>query len=444
MSRKISTKEATFRQWFASKNGNQFENFESYTLPDTIANLDRAWQQDMGAKLPVSFNFSMDKLRMIESEIQESGTFDIHLDVINSGLLIPDTVTDAAATTILPNSGQQGTLNIPQPQAVEFIVEKIDDMEFPDFKLHRTDTVIDKIMSDHTPEGGLYGGTVTIVVGESGSGKSTLLIDYLAKVKEKRDEYNKTSVEIQTRIDERLAAGRFVKKNKDLQKRYRSYLTYTNELKVLYISTEMTKNDIYFYKKKMPKIGCVPTLLAMNYIKGGLKDVIIQAFEKKFDIILLDSYQDLVEKLKDLQGWKATYAANFLINLMVESAERRGTAVLAIQHQTKGGEYVGSTFLKHTTTAMLELRFDGNRRFASYSKNRRGGSMQNIPVYFDLKDGDIVYDKEAFNMRINAAEMSESESEKNKELNNKFTEVFQFAQNVGDQNFDDDDNESVE
>jgi ABC-type oligopeptide transport system ATPase subunit len=428
--RKVTAKEATFRQWFASKYGNIFENHTQFNLPNTIANLDRQYQQDLGAKVPVSFNFSMDKLRMITDEIKETGTFDLFLSEYNAGLVISDVPVDAGCNddgTI--GNFVQGELRIEQPVNVEMIIENIDDMLFPEFKLFRTGTCFDRILSDYTEEGGLYGGTVTIVTGESGSGKSTLLIDFLSKVKEYRD------AEIIPMIESRVADRKKDKTRKRkmtaaIEARYRKFLLYTEGVKVLYVSTEMTKNDIFFYKQKMPKIGKVPTLLAMNYIKGGLKDVIVKAFETPFDIILLDSYQDLVEKLKDLMGWKANYAENFLINLMVEAAERRGTAVLAIQHLTKGGEYVGRTFLKHTTTAMLELRFEGTQRYAEFSKNRRGGSMQNRPLNFNLKNNEIVFDVKAFERFGKAEEISNSETERLNKLDNKFTEVFNLAARI--------------
>ena len=432
---KVTSKEATFRQWFASKYGNVFENHTQFNLPNTIADLDRQYQQDMGSRVPVSFNFSMNKLRIIMDEIRTDGTFELYLDEYNAGLIIPEESVDASVTNIQP--GSQGELKIATPKAVEFIVERIDDMEFPDYKLHRTGTVIDKIMSDHTDDGGLYGGTVTIVTGESGVGKSTLIIDYLAKV----EDYTKAENAplIKARVAERLADKRFDGKSERLLERYVRYLDFTNDLRVLYVSTEMTKNDIYFYKAKMPKIGRIPTLLAMNYLKGGLKEVIQQAFETKYDIILLDSYQDLVEKLKDVMSWKSTYAENFLINLMVESAEKRGTAIFAIQHLTKGGEYVGRTFLKHTTTAMLELRFEGSRRYAEFSKNRRGGSVTHKPLFFTLQNNEVHYDEAAYTMGINAEDTAEVESDRLKKLDNKFEEVFNFASELNNNTEDEDD-----
>ncbi len=439
---KITSKEATYRQWFASKYGNVFENFNNWNLPNTIANLDRQYQQDLGAKLPVSFNFSMDKLRLITDEIRATGMFELYLDEYNAGLVESSEIVVEQTVTDAPQIRIQGSSQITPGHTNEKVVFKaecIDDMDFPTFNLFKTGEAIDEIMSDHEVGGGLYGGTVTIVTGESGVGKSTLLIDYLAKVKKYKAEQNK--IKIAERVDVLKAEGRLT--DSTVENRYVQFLMQVNELKVLYISTEMTKTDIYFYKQKMPQIGSVPTLLATNYLKNGLKDVIIQAFETKYDIILLDSYQDLVEKLKDIMSWKATYAGNFLINLMVESAEQRGTAVFAIQHLTKGGEYVGSTFLKHTTTAMLTLVFDGNQRAAVFTKNRRGGSVTHKPMYFTLKNNQIEYDREAWDMLNKANGMAQTESDRQKALDNKFADVFNFAQNMvgtaGDDDNEDDD-----
>ena len=200
---------------------------------------------------------------------------------------------------------------------VEPNIVTVEDMEFPDFGLFKTGKKIDDLFSDHEEGGGIYGGTVNIVIGESGVGKSTVMLDLLASV-----------------VDQ------------------------NPEAKILYISSEMTRNDIMFYYKKTPAIGKVPTLLLMDYVKTGqLAQVLEKSFNGEHDIILLDSYQDVLVKLKEVHGWKSTKAESWLTNMMIDAAEKCGIAVLAIQHMTKGGQYVGSTYLKHATTSMLEIRF---------------------------------------------------------------------------------------
>ena len=261
----------------------------------------------------------------------------------------------------------------------------IQDMEFPDFKLHRTGKKLDDLFSDHEPGGGLYGGTVNIVIGESGVGKSTLLLDLLASVQNQNP-----------------------------------------GAKVLYISSEMTRNDILFYYRKTPSIAQVPTLLLMDYVKSGQLDEVIETtLNGDWDIILIDSHQDILVKLKEVMGWKSTYAESWLTNIMIDSAEKSGTAILAIQHMTKGGQYVGSTYLKHATTSMMEILFDENgQRYVRFSKNRRGGSAVGKRLYFRLEEGEVVYDGARFKETEDLREIEDREAVRRVDLSQKFEEIF--------------------
>ena len=263
---------------------------------------------------------------------------------------------------------------------------KVEDMQFPDFKLHKTGKKIDDLFSDHEEGGGIYGGTVNIVIGESGVGKSTVLLDLLSSIQDQNP-----------------------------------------ESKILYVSSEMTRNDILFYYKKTPAIGKVPTLLLMDYMADGqLSAVLESAFNGQHDIIVLDSYQDVLVKLKEAQSWKSTQAESWLTNMMIDAAEKSGCAVLAIQHMTKGGTYVGSTYLKHATTAMLEIRFDiSGQRYLEFSKNRRGGSGVGKRLYYNLDEtGSVVYDQERFTETESIRKIENTESIRQHDLTKKFEEIF--------------------
>lgn len=269
---------------------------------------------------------------------------------------------------------------------IEAEIIKVEDMQFPNFKLYKTGKKIDDLFSDHEKDGGLYGGTVNIVIGESGVGKSTVMLDLLASVTAQNP-----------------------------------------EAKVLYISSEMTRNDILFYYKKTPAIGKVPTLLLMDYVKTGqLDQVLTKAFNDNYDIILLDSHQDVLVKLKEVHGWRSTYAESWLTGMMIDAAEKSGCAVLAIQHMTKGGTYVGSTYLKHATTAMMEIRFDlSGQRYLEFSKNRRGGSGTNKRLYYTLNEkGEVVYDVDRFKETEDIMKIEGNESIRQHDLTKKFEEIF--------------------
>jgi predicted ATP-dependent serine protease len=274
----------------------------------------------------------------------------------------------------------------PKLDSVVPTIIKVEDMQFPDFKLHKTGKKIDELFSDHEEGGGIYGGTVNIVIGESGVGKSTVLLDFLGTIQD------------------------------------------TNaDAKILYISSEMTRNDILFYYKKTPAIGKVPTLLLMDYIANGqLSKVLEAAFNGEHDIIVLDSYQDVLVKLKEAQGWKSTQAESWLTNMMIKAAEDKGCAVLAIQHMTKGGTYVGSTYLKHATTAMLEIRFDvSGQRYLEFSKNRRGGSGVGKRLYYQLDEsGSVVYDADRFKETEDIRKIENTESIRQHDLTKRFEEIF--------------------
>ena len=275
-------------------------------------------------------------------------------------------------------------LQLDEPVMEPAEIIEIGNMAFPEFRNYKTGDLVDLIFSDHTKEGGIYSGTANIVIGESGVGKSTVMLDILAKIRR-----------------------------------------HETDAKILYVSSEMTRNDLFFYFAKTPIIANVPTLLLMDYITGRFDLILRDAINADHDIILLDSYQDIIVKMADVLGWKTTRAATWLTNMLIEAADKRGKTIFAIQHLTKGGQYVGSTYLKHATTAMMEMRFDeAGRRYVEFSKNRRGGSMINRRMYFTLKDGEILWDEIAWKQENEAVGLSELENSQRENLDQKFTELF--------------------
>jgi archaellum biogenesis ATPase FlaH len=257
-------------------------------------------------------------------------------------------------------------------------------MNFPDFKKFLTGSVFDKLMSDHDEEGGVFAGTANIVIGESGVGKSTITLDLLAKIKQRQP-----------------------------------------DAKVLYISSEMTRNDLYFYYRKMPIIETIPTLLIMDYLMGRFDKTLEKAINGDYDVILIDSHQDIIVKLKDVLGWKSTKAETWLTNLIIEAADKKGKAIFAIQHMTKGGQYVGSTYLKHATTSMMEIRKDeAGRRYAEFTKNRRGGSLVGKRLYYSLVDGEVKWDEAAWRQETVVSELAAQESDRRQHLEGQFNSLF--------------------
>lgn len=339
----------------------------------------RKWlNKNMDGRIPVGTKVT-NVFRKFEKDHPE-----LSYGLLNS--TIKKAVDEGAVSTGKRPAAKQVTTEQAPPARVEVTIHNIEDMEFPNFKLHKTGKFIDTLFSDHVEGGGLYGGTVNIIIGESGSGKSTVLLDALASFKD-----------------------------------------INPSIKLLYISSEMTRNDILFYYKKTPQIAKVPTLLMMDYVENGTIDKVLeQTFNDDYDIIVLDSYQDVVVKMKEVLSWKANYAEGWLTNMMITAAEKRGTAVAAIQHLTKGGTYVGSTYLKHATTAMMEIRIDDSGlRYIEFSKNRRGGSMTGKQMYFRLGDnGEVIYDKARFTETEDLRDIQSVETIRQVDLSQKFDDMF--------------------
>jgi hypothetical protein len=110
---------------------------------------------------------------------------------------------------------------------------------------------------------------------------------------------------------------------------------------------------------------------------------------------------------------------------MIDAAENNGAAIWAIQHMTKGGQYVGSTYLKHATTAMLEIMFDdAGMRYVEFSKNRRGGSAVGKRLYFRLEEGEVIYDANRYEETNELREIEEKESIRQVDLSKKFEDIF--------------------
>jgi hypothetical protein len=76
------------------------------------------------------------------------------------------------------------------------------------------------------------------------------------------------------------------------------------------------------------------------------------------------------------------------------------TTFLTIQQVTKTGAFIGSNRLKHSITAMMELRLENpkniySERYALFSKHRRGDV--GVRLYYDLSvTGDVFYNEDRF------------------------------------------------
>ena len=229
---------------------------------------------------------------------------------------------------------------------------KMQDIKFNDdlFIPMKTKTIVDSILST---EGGIFPGTNTVIIGDPGVGKSTVLLDWIANMQDQ---------------------GK----------------------KVLFISGEMNEIDMYGYVKRFPKFGKLPIMFMGDY-SNCPKQAVEQVLDTGYDVVLIDSWAEVTAMVKDQMGWARNKVESWMLDLLeknnkAENQANKNTAFICIQQMTKQGEFAGSNRIKHMTTAMAALRFDGRgrdaERYIEFSKNRRGGVGEKI--YFSLHRGGTV------------------------------------------------------
>lgn len=275
--------------------------------------------------------------------------------------------------------------------------EKVSYVQITDIKKKFTDDLITPIKSDTciddliTVYGGTLPATVTIAPGESGVGKSTLLLDYIGKIK---------------------------KKNK--------------KMKIGFISSEMNQIHLYKYQKRV-KFDGVDIILLGDYERP---DHIVEDVAKEgYDIILLDSFQDTVNKVTAKCGMGAKDAEKWLLTLMdrarMGNNERKVyTAWICTQHLTKGAEYAGSTNLKHMTDAMMMMKKEGTLKYIEFEKNRDGDT--GTKLFFEITNNGIVYNQERFESEIEAKNTVKGLIDSAKTSNGEFTAYLKGNQKAMD------------
>lgn len=188
-----------------------------------------------------------------------------------------------------------------------------------------------------------------------------------------------------------------------------------NGFKVLFVCAEMTRIDLYGYVKRFPKFGEVDILFTGEYCDSNPKTIIEQALKPGYDVVLIDSFSEVQEDIKESLRMTTSGSEKWLIDLMVfhnlgHNDGHRNTSFIAIQQVTKGGVFCGSNKLKHNTTGMLELRNDQETgtTFIQFTKNRRG-SVGKKMFYSLSSTGDVQYDLKRFSNDENARELLATE-----------------------------------
>lgn len=218
---------------------------------------------------------------------------------------------------------------------------------------------------------GIMPGTITMVTGDPGAGKTTMLCEW--------------AVQIQNQ-------GK----------------------RVLLIESEMDDLDFIEYVERFPGFGNLPIFFVD--FERNIKNDLEQVLELGWDLVIIDSFKDLQEKISEQEGRTKTSTEMYLINLLKN--HKSGTTVdnhtyytafYVIQQVLKSGEFAGSNSLKHLLTAHLALKYDGNEPYMVYLKNRRGATRKKM--YYTISENTITYDFVRRSLEEDALNFIEEEQE---------------------------------
>lgn len=269
---------------------------------------------------------------------------------------------------------------------------KLDDLNInPDlFQPMLTGTVLDKFLSQ---EGGFLPGSNIMAAGAPGVGKTTVLLEMLA-------------------------------------------LLHAQGKKALFISAEMNQVDMARYLKRFPSWGQLPILFLADYTDQDPKAVIEQTLNQGWDIVLTDSYTEVNDTVKEESNMSRGKTEKWFLDLMSNHNKGQNkaglyTTFVTILQLSKGGNFVGSNKLKHMTTSMMKLDWEGaengGRRYMEFSKNRLG--QVNKKLYFTLEAG-VQFDEARYARDLFNDELVAEEKRKMDEESSSFDTIFGFNQEI--------------
>ena len=233
------------------------------------------------------------------------------------------------------------------------------------FRNYMSGTVLDELLCSYK---GLPKGVNYMIIGDPGVGKTTIILDLLSNIRNA-----------------------------------------TPEARVLFISAEMNEIDLAIYVQRFPKFQDLDILfIEASFDEEAAShnlDTIRSVLNQGWDIVAIDSFYELQGIIKEEEDLTCKKAESVLLSLIKQQNKaandrRVNTTFLTIQQVTKSGHFIGSNRLKHSITAMLELRLENPKniysdRYAVFSKHRRGDV--GVRLYYDLSvTGDVYYNEEKF------------------------------------------------
>lgn len=255
--------------------------------------------------------------------------------------LIPQDLLDAEKKTLAVRKSSTSTrVSIkPQPK-VETV--RIRDLNFDDRLFVPMKTGNSELDGFVSTEGGFMPASNVVMIGSPGIGKSTIGLNMLSRVARH--------------------GGK----------------------RVLFVSGEMNRIDMYRYCRRFPEFANLDTLFMSDY-SDNPQYAIEKTFESGYDAILIDSFAEVISCVQEANGWSSKRSETWLIDLMELHNEGNNetnafTCFMVVQQVTKNGDFLGSNRLKHMTSAMLEMYYDKSTdsNVMEFTKNRLGQAGETI------------------------------------------------------------------
>lgn len=231
------------------------------------------------------------------------------------------------------------------------------------FETFQCGTPLDDLLSSHV---GLPRGVNYMIIGDPGVGKTTIILDLMANVQ----------------------------------------ISYPGA-RMLFISAEMNEIDFSVYIERYPKFAQLPILFIESDFDEAIRnwELVRSVVEEGWDVVAIDSFYELQGIIREEEGIRMKDAESWLLKLIkqqnkAQNSRHVNTTFLTIQQVTKSGNFVGSNRLKHSITAMMELKLDNPKniysdRYITFSKHRRGDVGGKL--YYNLSStGDVFFDEARF------------------------------------------------
>ena len=280
-------------------------------------------------------------------------------------------------------------------------IVRMRDVQFdPDLFLNfMTGTVLDELLCSYK---GLPKGVNYMVIGDPGVGKTTIILDLLSDLR-------------------RVQSG----------------------IRVLFISAEMNEIDLAIYVQRFPKFQDINILFVEPNFEEDCRthnlDAITTVLKQGWDVVAIDSFYELQGIIKEEEQITLKKAESRLLSLIkrqnkADNDTGTNTTFLTIQQVTKTGAFIGSNRLKHSITAMMELRLDNPKniysdRYAVFTKHRRGDV--GVRLYYDLgATGDVFYDEERYSQDKQLRKIQSAAANSLRSFADKFDMVFNKQKNI--------------